>query len=167
MSAQPQLAAPQLPQEISFYSQSGASRWDIAIHTVFYAEPPRVFHALTLPEYREAWISPPEKDGNWRVAVSHDHPRYRIDLQSAAGDMCISGAYLIAQPHEVVFTWRKGDFTEASETLVQIRLQNSAGRSNVRLCHRGFTSKTEGLWHQRFWSVSLGKLARLLERRVA
>lgn len=165
MSAQPQLAASELPHEIRFYSQTSASRWDIAIHTVIRAEPSRLFHALTLPEYREAWICPPEKDQEYSVLASQDHPHYHIQVsRRVAGDLSISGSYLKSHPSEIVFTWRRDQPAQPAETLVQIRLQNSGGRSGLRLYHRGFSSKSEGLWHQKLWSLSLGKLARLIER---
>lgn len=165
MSAQTPLAPADVLHEIRFCSRTSASRWEVAIHTTICAEPALLFHAITLPEYREAWICPPEQEAAYSVLATLDHPHYGLYLsQSGARDLSISGAYAVANPQEMVFTWKKDAPAAGPETVVQIRLRNQAGRCNLRLSHRGFTSKAEGLWHQRFWSISLGKLARLVER---
>jgi len=167
MSAQPQSLAKDAPHEIRFHSQTGRSRWDIAIHTVIRAEPSRLFHALTLPEYREAWFCPPEKGEAYSVTASQQDLRYSIHVdRREAGAMFISGSYLLLKPSELAFTWRKDEAARGPDTMVEIRLHNNAGRSGLRLYHKGFTSKAEGLWHQSMWSMSLGRLARLLETRL-
>ncbi len=167
MSAQPQSLVKEAPHEISFHSQTGASRWDIAIHTAIRAEGSRLFHALTLPEYREAWICPPEKDEAYSVMASQQDLRYSIHVdRREAGAVFISGSYLMLKPNELAFTWRKDEAARGPDTVVEIRLQYNAGRCGLRLYHKGFTSKAEGLWHQKMWSLSLGKLARLVEIRL-
>jgi uncharacterized protein YndB with AHSA1/START domain len=79
----------------------------------------------------------------------------------------ISGSYLMLKPNELIFSWRKDESAREADTVVEIRLQNNGGKSGLRLEHKGFTSKAEGLWHQKLWSLSLGKLARLLEMRLS
>jgi uncharacterized protein YndB with AHSA1/START domain len=173
LSAQPQ------PWTIGFPSESGAIQQedtreignesrvallDIVLQVVIMADVRRVFHALSILEYREAWLCAPDGRGRCCVTGQTDDS-YRIDFYRAGFlDVSISGSQQACRGDEIVFSWRKSDAPDTSASRVRIYLQGDSARSVLNLRHSGITSVAEHLWHQRMWGRSLEKLGWLLER---
>lgn len=146
-------------------NQTELSRWDICLHTAIHADIRRVFNAVTMPEYREAWICPPDANDKCHVVALQTRVCYRIDIYRAdALDTRITGSQRKWQPEEMEFTWRKRCESLSIQTMVHIHLHDKSGGTALDLVHSGFTSAAESLWHQRLWSKSLEKLTWLLEQ---
>lgn len=117
-----------------------------------------------MPEYREAWICPPDMDDTCRVVARQANATYRIDIYRAGAlDLRITGSQRKWQPEEMEFTWRKRCESCSIRTTVYICLLDRFGCSTIDLVHSGFTSAAESLWHRKLWSKSLEKLTWLLE----
>lgn len=164
MSAHPHLLIPRQAANATICEQPSTSSREIAVRISLHAEPLRVFHALTVPEYRETWVSLPDGKEGYSVAASESEASYRIELsRGGVPEVRISGIYYLRQPDAMVFSWRACSTTITRETTVHIHLKKNAGRCMLDLRHRGFTSVPDRLWHRRFWILSLERLAWLLE----
>jgi len=145
------------------YNQSSAARWDIAMHLGVHAEVPRLFHALTMPEYREAWMVPPGST-NCRVAARQQGGDYSVEFRDAESlKVNIQGSWLVCRPDKIAFTWSIEDRATCFMTMVNIGLQGGTGGSILHLYHSGFATTAESVWHGKMWTESLARLTRLLE----
>jgi uncharacterized protein YndB with AHSA1/START domain len=167
MPIQAQSAASEAVRENRLCAQTDCEAWDIALRVTVDAEPLRVFHALTVSEYREAWMCAPQTDGGLSVMASQDQDTYCVDfIRAGLPCLAISGSYDRCCPSEILFSWCKRSGSPTPKTMVCIRLHGSnRGATVLNLRHSGFTSASESLWHQRFWISSLRRLVWLLERR--
>jgi hypothetical protein len=141
-----------------------AAQWSIAMTTAVDADAVRIFHALTLPEYLEAWISMPGHAEDSAVIASPAENGYRLD-QYAAGSLAVSitGSYLFCHHRKMRLSWRKSRKAAAFESLVDFRLRGNFGSTLLELRHTALGSADEYRWHQTLWSRSLDKLASLLK----
>jgi uncharacterized protein YndB with AHSA1/START domain len=122
----------------------------------------RLFQALTLPEYMEAWIAPPGAARHPRVSAAADW--FRIDLFEDEGqDTCITGSYVMRRRGKLHFTWRKGRSLDAPVSMVAIRLNGDFERTELTLIHSGLTSFAECDWHREFWQESIRRLSGLFQ----
>jgi uncharacterized protein YndB with AHSA1/START domain len=136
--------------------------WHIAMTVSVNAERHRLFQALTLPEYIEAWMRVPGIRGDQQITVTCAQESYRVLCRgSDASEVCITGVYRVSRRSKMIFTWKKGTAPNASPSLVTIRLLGDFARTTVRLSHCGLASKAEYLWHQAFWGNSMGRLRSL------
>lgn len=142
----------------------GADRWDIYEQRTIRADVRRVFHAVSMPEYREAWVCSPNADNRTCVVASQGDATYQIELYRAERlEASIAGLIRKWELQEMVFTWQRKPGTGSAETIVCIRLRDIAEGSCLDLAHSGFTSAADMGWHKQFWDASLEKLAWLLE----
>jgi len=122
----------------------------------------RLFHALTVPEYVETWLSlPGERPGCSTVAA-------RTDEHYAIGHFCqgrpavsISGSYRMCRRRNVMFSWRVDGELCVPETEVEIRLRGDFERTLLALRHSGFASRRDFAWHSALWTTSMGRLVSL------
>jgi uncharacterized protein YndB with AHSA1/START domain len=136
--------------------------WHIAMTESVNAERHRLFQALTLPEYIEAWMRVPGIRGDQQITVTCTQESYRISCSSSdALEVCIAGVYRVSRRSKMIFTWRKGTASNAPPSLVTIRLLGDFARTTMRLSHSGLASKAEYLWHRAFWESSMGRLRSL------
>lgn len=165
MTIQAQSVVGEAAQENLPLAQSDCEAWDITLRVSVDAEPLRLFHALTVSEYREAWMCAPQADEGVSVRASQHHDSYCVDfVRAGLPYITISGLYDRCCPSEILFSWCKCAGSLVIKTIVCIRLHSGGGATVLNLRHFGFTSASESLWHQRFWTSSLRRLARLLEQ---
>jgi len=136
--------------------------WHIALTVSVHAERHRLYQALTLPEYMEAWIRLPRAHGQQEVSATCTAESYRIVSRDGdVPEVCIGGAYRMSRRSKIVFTWKRGSGPSASPSLVTNRLLGDFARTTLHLAHSGLTSKAEYAWHREFWEGSLGRLCTL------
>ena len=127
------------------------------------ADLPRVLHALTVPEYMEAWVQAPDIE---RVECRSDprsFDRFRIDfLGPGRRREGILGSCLLTKPNRVTYSWEDSS-REGRRSLVEIRLWLHTARCTVKLRHSGLTRQDERDWYSRMWRDSLRKLCLLME----
>ena len=148
-------------------SVGGASRssnhpWNFTVTVCVNADRHRLFHALTVPEYMETWISLPGFESSHNIAVSRMPGSYRIDQYGTQGiESSVTGCDLFCRRSKMLFTWNRSQVEGVPESLVLLRLCGDFARTSLCLSHSGLSSRKEYLWHQDFWEASLGRLRSL------
>ena len=128
------------------------------------ADTRRLFHALTVPEYLEAWLCLPGHHLGCSMAATRIKDDYLLEHYcGASAALSITGSYLVCRRRNVIFSWSvAGDFC-VPETRVDIRLRGDFESSTLILLHSGFASSADYKWHQALWTASMGRLTRLYE----
>lgn len=141
-----------------------AAQYAIAMSIAVDADAVRIFHALTVPEYLETWISMPGRAEDCAIVASPSENGYRLD-QYAAGSLAVSitGAYLFCHHRKMRLSWRKSRKAASFESLVDFRLRGNFGSTTLELRHTALASADEYLWHRALWHSSLDRLASLLK----
>lgn len=120
----------------------------------------RIFQAFTVPEYIEAWFSPPGAiEGSTEVFAGVDFfsASYLCEWHERCMILC---SYKVCRRSKLHFTWERYALSEALPSLVKIRLQGDFGRTTVHLTHVG-VALSDQQWHEDLWVSSLEKLAKL------
>jgi uncharacterized protein YndB with AHSA1/START domain len=118
----------------------------------------RIFQALSLGEYIDAWfVAPGSVPGSTSVSMNPDCFLIGYDLLSGGQERFV-GSYKVLRRSKVQFSWKRDSFQETSSSLVKIRLQGDFGRTTVHLTHVGL-SESEQLWYRSLWEASLERLA--------
>ena len=132
----------------------------ISAMTSVNADRNRIFQALTVPEYIEAWFSAPEAIGG-RTEVFAAADFLSISYSCSRGErVTILCSYKVCRRNKLVLTWEKIKFFGAIPSLVKIRLLGDFGRTTVHVTHVGVTPSDQQ-WHKALWETSLGRLAKL------
>ena len=155
--------APQPVSTRQIRNVSGPSPFDssLVISMRVNADRQRLFQALTLPEYVEAWIAP-SGEGQQRRVVSITPEGFRIEIpDSRSSDSSIRGSYLTRRRSKLIFTWQKGWASDAPMSTVTIRLNGDFDRTEIALNHAGLTCLREYEWHRAFWHESIRRLSSL------
>ena len=143
--------------------QACKTDWAIEMSIDVDADARRIFHALTVPEYLEAWIDVPDHGKDFFIAAAATDDGYRLDHYSEGRiDMSISGSYLFCHQRKLRLLWRETRLPNCADSLVDFRLRGNFGSSILELRHLARGSADEYLWHERLWRGSLEKLATLL-----
>lgn len=126
------------------------------------ADAQRIFQALTVPEYLEAWIALPGA-AHGEVVASPEENGYRLH-QCIAGRVAlrITGAFLFCHQRKMRLVWRKANGTFQNRSVVDFRIRGNFGSSVLELRHMGLDSTEEIAWHRELWRGSLERLASLL-----
>jgi uncharacterized protein YndB with AHSA1/START domain len=155
-----------MTQRLAPPTMQGLEQLQVAVSTRIFADKRRVFHALTIAEYFEAWMCFPdcrEIDG---IAVTQSARDFLIELQPsllAHAGTKILGAHLIREPNQIVFTWAKQNGGPLMETTVCIHLEGSHRSTALNLSHMGFVDRKERVWHEDMWRASFEKLGHILQ----
>jgi uncharacterized protein YndB with AHSA1/START domain len=134
----------------------------IALSASVDADAQRIFHALTVPEYLEAWIAMPGSTAG-EVVASHEENGFRLD-RCVAGHaaMRISAAFLFRHQRKMRLVWRKAHGARHERSVVDFRIRGNFASSVLELRHMGLDSAEEVAWHRALWQGSLKKLSSLL-----
>jgi len=139
-----------------------AARWKIAMGARIHTDVRRIFHALTVPEYRETWMCSPGQGVRSRVAASQTDERFVLDFYRADRlDARVTGSYRVRRWRKLEFTWQIDGLPDSAPSCVEIRLLGDFGHTRLELLHRGLDSEAEYLWHKQMWAASLHNLKRL------
>jgi uncharacterized protein YndB with AHSA1/START domain len=142
--------------------QQSVPYFDVVMQATMHADPRRIFHALTMPEYVETWMTLPEQQKGSFVVAMQRAKSFRIDFyRQNMLDASVTGSFRIQQLDKLIFTWRRFGELDDAQSIVTILLQGGAGRCVLELRHTGLRSHPESHWHRQLWSASLRNLARL------
>ncbi|MBS1806325.1 MAG: SRPBCC domain-containing protein [Acidobacteria bacterium] len=134
---------------------------EVSVQRSVNADRSRLFQALTLPEYIDAWfVAPGSVPGSTAVAMGPDCfvVSYRLP---DGGEQRFIGSYKVLRRGKVQFAWRRdSSFHDAGSSLVRIRLQGDFGRTTVQVTHVGLDER-EHAHYQMLWEASLERLASL------
>lgn len=131
----------------------------ITVHRKVNADRSRLFQALTLAEYIDAWfVAPGALPGSTSVSMEPDCFVVRYRLLDGREERFV-GSYKVLRRGKVQFAWTDA-FRETSSSLVRIRLLGDFGRTTVQLTHAGL-DESHHLHYRMLWEASLEKLANL------
>jgi uncharacterized protein YndB with AHSA1/START domain len=136
----------------------------VEVSARIFADTRRVFYALTIAEYLEAWMCFPGCEFD-RLAVAQTAREFVIEMHPSHLTSVvtkISGVHLIREPNEIVFTWAKQRGDCLPETTVCIHLERAHESTALRLSHMGFIDWEDRIWHEEMWRASFENLGRLL-----
>jgi hypothetical protein len=146
-----------------YAGQANETNWAITMSVDVEADARRIFHALTVPEYLEAWVDLPDCGKDSAIVVAATDNGYRLDHYSDGRvDVSISGSYLFCHQRKLRLFWRATRMSNCTDSLVDFRLRGNFGSSVLELRHMAFGSAEEHIWHERLWRGSLERLTTLL-----
>jgi len=132
---------------------------ELTVHRSVNADRSRLFQALTLAEYIDAWfVAPDAVPGSTSVTMGQDCFVVRYRLLDGREERFI-GSYKVLRRGKVQFAWTDAS-REASSSLVRIRLLGDFGRTTVQLTHAGL-DESQHLHYRMLWEASLERLASL------
>jgi len=120
----------------------------------------RIYQALTVPEYIEAWLlAPGAIEGSTEVFAGADF--FSIGYSCMQGErfriLCL---YKVCRRGKLLFTWEHNALSGAASSMVKIRLLGDFERTTVLVTHVGL-SLSDQQWHEDLWKSSLEKLGKL------
>lgn len=124
------------------------------------ADRARIFQAITVPEYMEAWFSAPGSIPGYTRVFGCDGSFSICGTTENGSQFKIRCTYAVYRRSKLVFSWKLDSFPGTSLSTVRIRLQGDFERTTVDVTHselRGF----ERQWCEALWEGSLEKLSRL------
>jgi len=120
----------------------------------------RLFQALTLPEYIDAWfVAPDSRQGSTAVTMGPDCFVVSYRLLDGSEQRFV-GSYKVLRRGKVQFAWRRDVSGGTGSSLVRIRLQGDFERTTVYLTHVGLDEEDQPHYRM-LWEASLDKLASL------
>lgn len=120
----------------------------------------RIYQALTVPEYVEAWFHAPGAIAG-RTAVSAGQSSFSISYWLTPRQQCkICCSYQVQRRSKLVFSWQHATPTEMASSLVKVRLLGDFGRTTVHVTHAGLNLSDQE-WHRGLWVMSLENLSKL------
>jgi uncharacterized protein YndB with AHSA1/START domain len=126
------------------------------------ADAQRIFQALTLPEFLEAWLVLPGA-ALGEVVASPEENGYRLRLCIAGREaLRITGTFLFCHQRKMRLVWCKSDGARQDRSVVDFRIRGNFGSSVLELRHMDLDSTEEIAWHRELWRGSLKRLASLL-----
>lgn len=133
---------------------------EVNVHRSVNADRNRLFQALTLPEYIDAWFAAPDAmAGSTAVTMGPDCFVVSYKLLGG-GEQRFVGSYKVLRRGKVQFAWRRDSFQDTDSSLVRIRLQGDFGRTTVHVTHVGL-DESEQSHYKMLWEASLERLASL------
>ena len=119
----------------------------------------RIYHALTVPEYVEAWFSAPGAIAG-RTAAFAREKSFSISYCTQHQQFRIQCSYHVCRRSKLVFSWQHSALTDVAPSMVKIGLLGDFGRTIVRVTHAGLTPSDQQ-WHENLWALSLMNLSKL------
>lgn len=127
-----------------------------------HAETRRIFQAIVVPEYLEAWLRIPEAGTSWEIAPLWQTTGFALKWCSAkAAQTRILAAYKIRRKRNLTICWTLEKDELPRDSTVIIRINGDFGWSVLSLFHVGFRTFDEFAWHRQLWGTSLERLANL------
>jgi uncharacterized protein YndB with AHSA1/START domain len=137
--------------------------FSVRTSAAFSVAPARLFYALTIPEYVETWLTPPDADevrcaGNPAAgeALSIELHHSRRVITSIFAD------YKSLTPQDIHIRWYVRSRTHSHVTQLRIAIRTVRADVVLRLRHSGFTNPSAWYWHQELWGMSLTKMQMLI-----
>jgi uncharacterized protein YndB with AHSA1/START domain len=135
----------------------------VALSFKIEADSSRVFYALSIPEYIEAWLQAPDTADTKFVFNLVGQETFRIDLYRAeALQASVHGSCRVVGANRIRYIWKTISPTSTTETLVDMHLLSASDGCVLGLKHSGFRDTVESAWCCKMWYQSLEKLCRLM-----
>jgi len=152
-----------LPRILARHRHLIDDAWPLTVTSYLNADRSRIFQALTVPEYIEAWFCLPG-DTLRQASVSLIPNGFRIKRYIPVGpEFDVAGSYMLLRRSKMLFTWQRDIARNDPTSFVFIRLEGEFTRTRIRLHHVGLKSVEEQEWHQKMWETSLIRLSALFK----
>jgi uncharacterized protein YndB with AHSA1/START domain len=143
----------------------GQHEKDFALSFQFKADSSRVFYALSIPEYIEAWLQAPDTEELRFVFNQIAEETFCIDLyRGETLQASVDGSCWVVGSNQVRYIWKTTSLIDTTETLVDMKLLPGSGGCVLALKHSGFNDPAESARYRRMWQQSLKRLCRLVEK---
>ena len=114
-----------------------------------HADARRLFQALTMPEYIEAWIQIPGNSNDSMTVAAPEANGFRLDHYAAGRkSVSINSSYLFCHQRKMRMSWRKTHEQSRADSVVDFRLRGNFGSSILELRHLALPTADEHRWHQ-------------------
>jgi hypothetical protein len=129
----------------------------------FSASSSRLLNALTIPEYIETWLTPPDADevscsGNPKIGET-----LSIELRCGGQTVrSIFADYKNISAQDINIRWYVRSRTSMQVSHLRISLRTARADVLLRIRHTGFATPSEWNWHQELWGLSLAKMQILI-----
>jgi uncharacterized protein YndB with AHSA1/START domain len=141
------------------------TKQEVALSSRIRANRERVFHALSIPEYIEAWFKSPVEDELRFLFHSVTSETFRIDLfRGMALQTRVQSCCTILSSEQIRYSWKITSPGQRVDTVVDLRLVGSFEGCTLGLKHIGFRDAVESAWYEQVWRRSLDALCRLMEK---
>lgn len=138
---------------------------DVALSFKFNADSSRVFYALSIPEYIEAWLRAPDTEELRFVFNQVAEDTFSIDLYRGQSlQASIDSTCWVVGSNQVRYIWKTTSPMGTTETMVDMKLLSGSGGCVLALKHSGFRDQAESARCSRMWHRSLERLCRLMEK---
>ena len=138
---------------------------DVFLSRRITAESSRVFYALSIPEYIEAWLLVPGEEDLQSVFELDAPESFHIDLyRTETFQAGIRASCYVVSTSRIRYNWETTSPSGSAETLVEMQLLCAPRGCVLGLKHSGFRDAVESAWHRKMWHQSLDKLSRLMEK---
>jgi uncharacterized protein YndB with AHSA1/START domain len=141
----------------------GQQERDVALSFQFNARSSRVFYALSIPEYIEAWLQAPDTEDLRFVFNQVAEETFRIDIyRGITLHSTVDGSCWVVGANQVRYLWKMTSLMDTRETVVDMKLLCSSGGCVLALKHSGLKDPAESARYRRMWQQSLERLSRLM-----
>jgi uncharacterized protein YndB with AHSA1/START domain len=138
---------------------------DVALAFRIEAATNRVFYALSMPEYIEAWLQAPDTERLQLLFNPLTQDAFRIDLYRAETlQASIHSSCRVVSENHIRYAWKTTSRAVTIETVVDMQLRDISGGCILGLKHRGFTNTVDSTWCRRMWQQSIERLCSLMRR---
>jgi uncharacterized protein YndB with AHSA1/START domain len=162
MSTQPRIEEEVIQRFADNGQRRAAGQLDIAMHATIKGDARRIFTALTMPEYRETWMCPPDPDQCSYVTACQAANYYQLDFyRSGTLHTTVTGLYQVCRRHRLDFTWRDHRMPDCPESQVRVHIDGHFESSRLTLLHRGIFREDYSRWLHYMWLASIEKLTAL------
>ena len=136
---------------------------DVVLACRFVGDQSRVLHALSLPEYIEAWLKAPDAMEQRCVFNLEGQDGFQMDLYRAGAlQEHIHGYCQIISSNQVRYWWTAASRFRCAKTLVDIETMWKMDWCTINLKHSGFVNASDSDRYREMWCQSLLRLRRLL-----
>ena len=136
---------------------------EVALSLRIKADSRRVYHALSIPEYMEAWMQAPDRDKLLFVSGLAEQENFRIYLYRARSlHGSIHGSTRVTNENRITYIWRTKSPVGTARTRVDISLVGSRRGCTLRLKHSGLQNMADREWHRTMWCRSMERLSLLI-----
>jgi hypothetical protein len=137
--------------------------FSISLLARIHAVPVRLMHAWSVPDYMDAWLTPPHGEGVRLRAGKSSEAGFSIDFtQWGRSVRSVIGQFANVNISGVRIAWELCTATGSSITSLKIEFKPRGTETLVLLRHDGFRDPDESIWHQALWQSSMARMQFLI-----
>ncbi len=129
----------------------------------FSAAPSRLLYALTIPEYIETWLTPPDVDEVRCAGNPMNGEALSIEMhQYGRATVSVLAEYKTISAQDLNIRWYFKSQRRIHVSHLRIAIRKERADAVLRIQHLGFIHSDDLCWHQELWRLSLTKMRMLI-----